>query len=95
MDINYSNTLQKASARAERDEKHICPLQLDIIERAIRMWTNEEDMIFDPFAGIGSTGYMAIELNRKFTGFELKSSYFEQMKKNLKNITEKKMQLTI
>lgn len=91
-DINQSNTLQYRSARTEKDEKHICPLQLDVIERGIRLWSNEGDTIFDPFSGIGSTGYKALEMNRKFKGIELKESYFNQMVKNLENISKRKIQ---
>lgn len=83
MDIKQSNTLQKKSARAEKDERHICPLQLDVIQRCIELWTNEGDIVLDPFGGIGSVPYVAVTLNRKGIGFELKSSYFEQMKANL------------
>lgn len=84
-DINYSNTLQRMSARAEKDEKHICPLQLDTIERALHLWSNEGDIVYSPFAGIGSEGERAIKLNRKFVGHELKGSYHTQAVKNLRN----------
>ena len=84
-DINYSKTLQKQSARSDEDEKHICPLQLQTIERSIHIWTNKGDVVFDPFAGIGSTGYQALKMGRKFKGFELKQKYFEQAVKNLSN----------
>jgi DNA modification methylase len=83
MDIKQSNTLQKKSARTEKDERHICPLQLDVIQRCIELWTNEGDIVLDPFAGIGSSPYVALTLNRRGIGFELKQSYFEQMKNNL------------
>jgi DNA modification methylase/superfamily II DNA or RNA helicase len=82
-DINQSNTLQKLAAREEEDEKHICPLQLDVIERAIMLWTNEKDTVLSPFAGIGSEGYQALKMGRKFIGFELKKSYYETAKRNL------------
>ncbi len=85
MDINPSDTLQKKSAREFEDERHIAPLQLEVIRRAILLWTNPNDIILDPFAGIGSAGYVAIENNRKFIGLELKKSYYEQMVGNLKN----------
>jgi len=84
MDINPSDTLQRESAREQEDERHICPLQLDVIRRAIRLWTNPGDVILDPFAGIGSTGYVAIGMGRKFLGIELKRSYFDQAVANLK-----------
>lgn len=82
-DINQSDTLQRKSAREEKDEKHICPLQLDVIQRCIELWTNPNDIVFDPFAGIGSVPYVAIKLGRRGMGCELKGSYYEQMKKNL------------
>ncbi len=94
-DINQTNTLQKESAREDKDEKHICPLQLDTIERAISLWTNQGDTVLSPFAGIGSEGYMALKLNREFIGFELKKSYYEQALKNLENMQKQKKQLTL
>ncbi len=83
-DINQSNTLQRESAREDEDEKHICPLQLDVIERCIELWTNPGDTVFDPFAGIGSTLYQAVIMERKGYGCELKKSYFDQAVANLK-----------
>lgn len=85
MDIRQSRTLNKADARHDDDEKHICPLQLDVIERAIELWTNTGDVVFDPFTGIGSTGFIAIQNGRLFKGIELKESYFNQAVKNLNN----------
>lgn len=82
MDINQSKTLQKESARDEKDEKHICPLQLDIIERCIELWTNEGDIVLTPFGGIGSEVYQAIRMNRYGIGIELKGSYYNQAVKN-------------
>src|SRR5262245_783657 len=76
MDINASRTLQRESAREEKDEKHICPLQLEVIERAIQLWTNPNDLVLSPFAGIGSEGYVSIQLGRRFLGVELKESYW-------------------
>lgn len=84
MDINQSDTLQKDSAREHEDERHVCPLQLEVIRRCLELWTNPEDCVLDPFAGIGSTGHEAIKMGRMFIGFELKKSYFEQAVKNLK-----------
>ena len=84
MDINPSNTLQRESAREFKDERHIAPLQLEVIERAIRLWTNEDDLIWSPFAGIGSEGYVAIMNHRRFIGAELKASYFKQGVLNLR-----------
>ena len=82
MDIRQSNTLQRKSAREEKDEKHICPLQLDVIERCIDLWTNPNDIVFDPFNGIGSTTYQAILMGRRALGSELKESYFLQSQSN-------------
>ena len=82
MDIDYSNTLNAQSGRDANDEKHICPLQLDTIERAINLWSNEGDTVLTPFLGIGSEVYAAIKLNRFGVGFELKESYFNEAIKN-------------
>lgn len=82
MDIRQSDTLQKKSARAEKDERHICPLQLEVIQRCIELWTNPNDIVFDPFGGIGSTSYVALKLGRRTISSELKESYFQQMKGN-------------
>ncbi len=83
MDINQSNTLQFRAAREQDDERHICPLQLDVIERCIELWSNPNDVILSPFAGIGSEGYEAVKLGRKFIGIELKESYYKLACKNL------------
>lgn len=85
MDIDPSNTLQYRSAREHDDERHICPLQLQVIERGIDLWTNPGDVVLSPFAGIGSEGYQALKMGRKFIGAELKVSYFNQAAKNLEN----------
>lgn len=85
MDINPSDTLQRTSAREERDEKHICPLQLQVIRRALELWTNPGDLVLSPFAGIGSEGFESIKTGRRFIGFELKGSYFQQAVENLRN----------
>lgn len=82
MDINQSNTLQKKSARDEKDEKHISPLQLDVIERCVKLWSTEGDVVFTPFLGIGSEIYQALKMGRKGMGIELKRSYYEQAVKN-------------
>lgn len=82
-DIRQTNVLNVRQAKGDGDEKHICPLQLDVISRAVHLWTNEGDLVFSPFAGIGSEGYEAIRLGRRFLGIELKPEYFEQAKKNL------------
>lgn len=83
MDINPSDTLQFRQARESDDERHICPLQLQVIERAIKLWSAEGDVVLSPFMGIGSEGYVALRMNRKFRGFELKKSYYELAKRNL------------
>lgn len=86
MDIDYSNTLNAAKGRDEKDEKHICPLQLETIERAITLWSNEGDRVLTPFLGIGSEVYTAIKLNRFGVGFELKESYYNEAVKNCKSM---------
>lgn len=86
MDINPSDTLQYASAREDNDERHICPLQLQVIHRALQLWSNPHDLVLSPFAGIGSEGYESIKLNRRYIGIELKPSYFNQAVKNMKSI---------
>ncbi|ANI16698.1 DNA methylase [Pseudomonas citronellolis] len=83
MDINPSDTLQFKSAREHDDERHICPLQLDVIRRGIRLWTAPGDVVLTPFLGIGSEAYCAVEMGRKAIGVELKKSYFDQAVKNL------------
>jgi len=95
MDINQSNTLQRESAREEQDEKHICPLQLDVIGRALELWTNPGDNVLSPFAGIGSEGYQAIKMGRRFVGIELKQSYYDQAIKNLQRAEQDKEQPTL
>lgn len=85
MDINFSNTLNAKAARDNEDERHVCPMALDLIERAIQLWSNPGDVVFDPFSGVGSTGYQAIKMGRKFIGSELKQSYFAQAVKNLES----------
>jgi hypothetical protein len=92
MDINQSNTLQYMAAKQNQDERHIAPLQLDVIHRALQLWTNKGDTVFTPFLGIGSEIYESILLERKGIGFELKESYFELAKKNLAIALEKTMQ---
>ena len=83
MDINPSRTLQYTTARDEEDERHICPLQLDVIERCLQLWSNPGDTVLSPFAGIGSEGYVAVTMGRKFVGIELKESYFRIASQNL------------
>lgn len=77
MDINQGRTLNKLPARDENDEKHMCPLQLDVIERCIHLWTQKGDLVFSPFTGIGSEGFCAVKMGRRFVGSELKRTYWE------------------
>lgn len=82
MDIRQSNTLQRKSARDDKDERHICPLQLQVIQRCLELWTAPGDIVLDPFAGIGSTNYVALRMRRRTIGIELKESYYKQAVKN-------------
>jgi DNA modification methylase len=82
-DINQGRTLNKMPARDDKDLKHMCPLQLDVIERCIHLWTNPGDIIFSPFTGIGSEGYCSVKMGRKFIGTELKPSYYELAVQNI------------
>jgi DNA modification methylase len=95
MDIDYGDTLNFTSARDERDEKHICPLQLPTIERAITLWSNKGDTVLTPFMGVGSEVYQAIKLERKGIGFELKTSYYEVAEKNIKAAESLKNQISL
>lgn len=88
MDINPSDTLQKESAREEKDERHICPLQLGVIRRGINLWTNKGDVVLTPFLGIGSEAVVALQHGRKAIGIELKPSYYEQAVKNCAGTVE-------
>ena len=83
MDINPSDTLQYQSAREHDDERHICPLQLEVIRRGVDLWTNTGDVVLSPFAGIGSEGHVSLQMGRKFIGIELKESYYQQAARNL------------
>lgn len=94
-DVAETHTLNAAVARSEKDERHICPLQLDVIERCVRLWSNPNEVVLDPFAGIGSTGFMAIKLDRRFTGIELKPEYFHVMEMNLKRADREMHQPTL
>lgn len=92
MTVDQGRVLNKDGARDHCDEKHICPLQLDVIERAIELWSNEGDLVYSPFTGIGSEGVGALSLNRRFIGSELKESYFKQA---CQNLAAAKSQLTL
>ena len=96
MDIDYGNTLQGyRDGRDGSDEKHICPLQLDTIERLIHLYSNKGDTVFTPFMGIGSEVFQAVKMNRKGIGFELKESYYDLAKKNLLHAVEEKKQVSL
>jgi DNA modification methylase len=82
-DINPSDTLQYRSARDNDDERHIAPLQLEVIRRGVSLWSNPGDIVLTPFGGIGSEAYVALELGRKAVAVELKASYFKQLATNL------------
>ena len=88
-DIRQTNVLNVREARDNSDEKHICPLQLDVIERSIHLWSNPGETVYSPFAGIGSEGYGAVSLGRKFIGHELKRSYFDSAIRNLTELEAK------
>lgn len=85
-DIRETNTLNVRGTKGDDDTKHICPLQLDVIERCVRLYSNPGETVFSPFAGIGSEGYAALKLGRKFYGTELKHEYFETARKNLAGV---------
>lgn len=83
MDIDQTDVLNVRAARESDDERHLCPLQLPLIDRAIRLWSNPGEVVLSPFGGIGSEGFGAIRAGRKYVGFELKESYWRQAVKNL------------
>lgn len=95
MDIDYSDTLNFREAREEKDEKHICPLQLPTIERALHLWSNEGDVVLSPFAGVGSEVYTAVKMGRYGIGFELKKSYFDTAVRNSKSAVDSMAQKTL
>mgnify|MGYP001570387921 CR=1 FL=1 len=90
--INPSDTLQRTSAREEEDERHVCPLQLEVIRRCLGLWSNAGDLVLSPFAGIGSEGFEAVRCGRRFLGMELKRAYFDQACANLRRATVEKRQ---
>lgn len=93
MDINQTRTLQYQSGRDTDDERHICPLQLDVIERAMQLWSNEGDTVLTPFLGIGSEAYTAVKMGRKAIGFELKQSYFALAARNMEDAAKSQYDL--
>ena len=88
-DINQTDTLNFREGRDSDDERHICPLQLDVIQRCLQLWSNPDDIVWSPFMGIGSEGYMSLKMGRKFIGAELKKSYFDLAIRNLDLSKEK------
>jgi len=94
-DIDPSDTLQRTSAREDEDSRHICPLQLTVIRRAVELWSNPGDTVLSPFAGIGSEGYVALEEGRRFVGIELKESYYRNACANLEAALKLKNQGTL
>ena len=92
MSVDHTRVLNGKEGREERDERHISPLQLDIIERALTLWSASDDLVFSPFAGIGSEGYCALQMGRKFVGAELKESYFKQA---IQHLASAKQQLAL
>lgn len=93
MDINATRTLQYMNARDGDDERHICPLQLDVIERSMELWSNPGDLVLSPFTGIGSEGHVALTMGRRFVGAELKESYFNMACRNLDAATKQTMDI--
>lgn len=91
--INQSNTLNRMFADKE-SEKHICPLQLDVIERCVKLYSKEDDTVFTPFMGIGSEVYQSVKMGRKAIGIELKKEYFLQAKKNMQTLDDESKQMT-
>jgi len=94
MDINQNRTLNREGAREEKDEKHICPLQLDVIERALELWTNPGDVVLTPFLGIGSEAFVTVQKNRFAIGIELKESYYRQAVLNCEQAAQADGQLS-
>jgi DNA modification methylase len=88
LDIRETHTLNERVARDDADERHICPLQLDFIERVVRLWSNPGELVFTPFAGIGSEVHTAVRLGRRGLGIELKPSYWRTAVSNLRDLDE-------
>jgi len=96
MDIRRTDVITNwRHAKGKRDEKHICPLQLSVVRRCVQMWSNPGEVVFSPFAGIGSEGYEALKLGRKFKGIELKPEYYDFMAKNLNAAIQETLQPTL
>ncbi len=95
MDIRQTHTLNRNSEREENGEKHLCPLQLDVIERAIALWSNPNDIVFTPFMGIGSEVYQALKMGRYGIGVELKESYCRQAVLNCQSVIGQEQQISL
>lgn len=93
-DINQSNTLNRLFSD-EESERHICPLQLDVIERIVNLYSNPDDVVFTPFMGIGSEVYQSVKMGRRAIGIELKDVYFDQAVKNMESLEQEKAQMTL
>jgi DNA modification methylase len=90
MDIDFTRTLNVKAAREDEDERHLCPMALDLIERAVQLWSNPGDVVLDPFNGVGSTGWCALKAGRKYVGVELKPTYFQVAVRNLQDAASSK-----
>jgi DNA modification methylase len=88
--IRETDVLNVACAREEKDERHLCPLQLGVIERCVKLWSAPGELVLSPFAGIGSEGYQALKFNRRFVGIELKESYWKQAQRYLQSVDNEK-----
>ena len=95
MDIDQGDTLNFRIAREEEDEKHLCPLQIGVIQRLVHLYTNPGDTVLTPFLGIGSEAWQSVRMGRKAIGFELKESYFQQAKGNLMGLMDEKKQVEL
>lgn len=95
MDIDFNNTLNFREARTDQDERHICPMSLDAIARCMTLWSNRNDVVLSPFAGVGSEGYQAVCMGRRFVGVELKPSYYKQAIKNISKAENASDQLNL
>lgn len=93
--IKETDVLKYRHAKDKKDEKHLCPLQLGVIERAVKLWSNPGDIVYSPFAGIGSEGWVSLKLSRKFIGCELKESYYNVAVNNLKSVNGGNIQLNL
>jgi DNA modification methylase len=93
--IRETDVLNVRQARETDDERHLCPLQIGVIERAVKLWSTPGDFVLDPFNGIGSTGSVALRLNRRYVGIELKESYWRSAIENLESAVAERDQMTL